>query len=181
MKILCISTNSSRLIVPTFPLGLASVVAALGPFHEVRVVDCMFTPHCLNTITALVREFQPELLALSMRNLDNQDSCQPVFYFPEMKEFVRHLRDHSPSPIIVGGSAFNILPLKLAEYLSPDFGLIGEGELSFRTFVATYPDLDYAGIPGLVWRTGSGWRLNSTGGCPRSEWFARPGLGIFFS
>ncbi len=96
MKILCISTNSSRLIVPTFPLGLASVVAALGRHHEVRVVDCMFTPHCLDTITALVREFQPELLALSMRNLDNQDSCQPVFYFPEMREFVCALKSSQP-------------------------------------------------------------------------------------
>lgn len=160
MKILCISTNSSRLIMPTFPLGLASVVAALGEHHEVRVVDCMFTPHCLGTITTIVREFQPELLALSVRNLDNQDSCQPVFYFPEMREFVTYLRAHSPSPIIVGGGAFNILPLELAEYLSPDFGLFGEGELSFRTFVETYPNLDYTGIPGLVWQNASAWRLN---------------------
>jgi radical SAM superfamily enzyme YgiQ (UPF0313 family) len=160
MKILCISTNDSRLIVPTFPLGLASVVASLGKSHEVRVVDCMFTPHCLRTIFSLVHEFQPELIALSLRNLDNQDSCQPVFYFPEMKDFITYLRTHSSSPIIVGGSAFNILPLELAAYLAPDFGLFGEGEFSFKMFVDTYPDIDYFGIPGLVWKNAGGWRVN---------------------
>ena len=160
MKILCVSTNNSRLIVPTFPLGLASVVAALGRHHEVRVVDCMFTPRCLEAIAQRLLEFQPELIALSMRNLDNQDSCQPVFYFPEIKEFIDKLRTHSGSPIIIGGSAFNIFPLELAEYLAPDFGLVGEGELSFRTFVDTYPNHDYADIPGLVWKNGTGWRLN---------------------
>ena len=118
--------------MPPFPLGLASVVAALGRDHEVLVVDCMFTPHCLETITKLLVQFQPELIALSIRNLDNQDSCQPVFYFPEIKEFIHGLRAYSRSPIIVGGSAFNILPLELAEYLSPGFGLVGEGELSFQ-------------------------------------------------
>jgi radical SAM superfamily enzyme YgiQ (UPF0313 family) len=160
MKILCVSTNNSRLIVPTFPLGLASVVASLGRHHEVRVVDCMFTPHCLEAIAQSLDEFQPEFIALSMRNLDNQDSCQPVFYFPEIKEFIDKLRTYSGSPIIIGGSAFNIFPLELAEYLAPDFCLVGEGELPFRTFVYTYPNLSYADIPGLVWKNETGWRLN---------------------
>ena len=125
----------------------------------------MFTPHCLQAITRILHDFQPELIALSMRNLDNQDSCQPVFYFPEIKAFIDWLRAHSNSPIVVGGSAFNILPLELADYLSPDFGLVGEGELAFRTFVDTYPNLDYAGIPGLVWKDKTDWRMNITSGC----------------
>ena len=160
MKILCISANNSRLVVPTFPLGLASVVAALGRHHEVRVVDCMFTPDCRLAIARILHDFQPELIAVSMRNLDNQDSCQPVFYFPEVREFIAWLRSHSNSPVIVGGSAFNILPLELADYLSPDFGLAGEGELAFKAFVDTYPNVQYADIPGLVWKNETGWRLH---------------------
>jgi radical SAM superfamily enzyme YgiQ (UPF0313 family) len=160
MRILCISANNSRLIVLPFPLGLASVVATLGRRHEVRVVDCMFTPHCQQAITRALQDFQPELIALSLRNLDNQDSCHPVFYFPEFKALIDWLRSHSRSPIIVGGSAFNINPLELARYLSPDFGLVGEGELSFRSLVDTYSDFDPAGLPGLIWRDGTDWRLN---------------------
>jgi radical SAM superfamily enzyme YgiQ (UPF0313 family) len=160
MRVLCISANNSRLVVPPFPLGLASVVAALGPDHELRVVDCMFTPNCQPAISRILMDFQPELIAVSMRNLDNQASCQPVFYFPEVKAFIHWLRSHSRSPIIVGGSAFNILPLELAQYLSPDFGLAGESELSFRTLVDTFPNLDVANLPGLVWRDGPAWRLN---------------------
>lgn len=160
MKILCISANTSRLTIPPFPLGLASVVAALGQRHEVRVVDCMFTPRCQQAIALLLEDFQPDLIALAMRNLDNQDSCQPVLYFPEIKEFIDYLRAVSRSPIVVGGSAFNIHPLDLARYLSPDYGLVGECELSFRVLVDTYPNLDVAGLPGLVWREGAEWRLN---------------------
>jgi len=37
MKLLFISANESRLIAPPFPLGLASVGAALGEGHDFRV------------------------------------------------------------------------------------------------------------------------------------------------
>ena len=179
MKVLCISANDSRLIVPTFPLGLASVVAALGRHHEIRVVDCMFTPHCLEAVTQILHDFQPELIALSMRNLDNQDSCQPVFYFPEVKAFIDRLKAQSNRPVVVGGSAFNILPLELADYLSPDFGLVGEGELAFRTLVDTFPKVNYAGIPGLVWRDGTGWRMTPPQAVPDLDGLPDPAWEYF--
>ena len=159
MKILCISTNNSRLIVPTFPLGWPRLWHPWGSTMKFGWWIACLRPTALRLLPNYV-QFQPELIALSMRNLDNQDSCQPVFYFPEIKEFIDKLRTYSGSPIIIGGSAFNIFPLELAEYLAPDFGLVGEGELSFRTFVDTYPNLNYADIPGLVWKNGTGWRLN---------------------
>ncbi len=179
MKVLCISANDSRLIVPPFPLGLASVVAVLGRQHQIRVVDCMFTPHSRQAIARVLQDFQPELIAVSMRNLDNQDSCQPVFYFPEVRELVAWLRSHTRRPIIMGGSAFNILPLGACRYLSPDFGLMGEAELSFQTLVDTYPNVDVAAIPGLVWPDGADWRLNPPQAIPDLEALPDPAWEYF--
>ena len=142
MKILFISANESRLTAAPFPLGLASVAGALGDNHDFRVVDCLLADS-RQTLAEVIEDFQPELIALSMRNLDNQDSsCQPVFFFPEIRVLIAWLRGQTRVPIVVGGSAFNIVPLELAAYLQPDFGLAGESELSFRALVDSYPQVN---------------------------------------
>ena len=159
MKILFISANESRLTAAPFPLGLASVAGALGENHDFRVVDCLLADS-RQSLAEVIEDFEPELMALSMRNLDNQNSCQPVFFFPEIRALMAWLRGQTQVPIVVGGSAFNIVPLELAAYLQPDFGLAGESELSFRALVDSYPQVDLAGIPGLVWPDKTGWQMN---------------------
>ena len=42
MRLLFISTNRCHLVFLPLPLGLASMVAAVGSEHEVRVLDFMF-------------------------------------------------------------------------------------------------------------------------------------------
>jgi radical SAM superfamily enzyme YgiQ (UPF0313 family) len=160
VRVLAISFNSSRLIVPPFPLGLASVVASLGPEHPCRVLDFMFEPDPRQAVLAALADFQPELIALSLRNLDNQDSRYPEFFFPAAREFCLWLRSHTPAPLVLGGSAFSIVPCQLLDYLEADMGLVGEGELSFRTLVDSYPGGDWTKVPGLVWRAEGGWQEN---------------------
>ncbi|MBM4273872.1 MAG: radical SAM protein [Deltaproteobacteria bacterium] len=160
MRILFISPNRLRLIVPPLPSGLASVVAAVKDRHEVRVLDFMFADDPLTDLRRLVADFQPQVLALTLRNLDNQDSRDPVCYFPEMKEVVTTLRELSSAPIVMGGAGFSIVPLALMDYLQADFGVVGEGEGSFRAFLAAWKDRDWAKVPGLVWRRGDRWAMN---------------------
>lgn len=160
MRVLCISFNSSRLILPAFPLGLASLVASLGPEHPFRVIDFMFVPDPRQKVLAVLEDLQPELIALSLRNTDNQNSCFPEFFFPEAREFSRWLRTHTQAPIVLGGSAFSIFPQELLDYLKADMGIVGEGELSFRALVESYPGGDWTTIPGLVWQAQGRWREN---------------------
>lgn len=160
MRVLCISFNSSRLILPAFPLGLASLVASLGPEHPFRVIDFMFEPDPRQKVLAVLEDLQPELIALSLRNTDNQNSCFPEFFFPEAQEFSRWLRTHTRAPIVLGGSAFSIFPQELLDYLKADMGIVGEGELSFRALVESYPGGDWTTIPGLVWQAQGRWREN---------------------
>ena len=160
VRVLFISFNSSRLIVPPFPLGLASVVASLGPEHPFRVLDFMFAPDPRQEVLAVLKDFQPELIALSLRNIDNQDSRFPEFFFPETQQFCRWLRTHTQAPLVLGGSAFSIFPQELLEYLQADMGLVGEGELSFKALADSYPQGDWTTIPGLVFQTQGQWREN---------------------
>jgi radical SAM superfamily enzyme YgiQ (UPF0313 family) len=160
VRVLFISLNSSRLLMPTFPLGLASLVASLGPGHAFKVIDFMFETDPRQKVLAILEEFQPELIALSLRNIDNQDSRFPELFFPEAKEFCQWLRTHSQAPVVLGGSAFSICPQELLDYLEADMGIVGEGELSFRALVNSYPRGDWTTTPGLVWKDKGRWQEN---------------------
>jgi radical SAM superfamily enzyme YgiQ (UPF0313 family) len=160
MRILFISPNRLRLVVPPLPLGLASVVAAVEPGQEIKVLDFMFAADPLEEVRRVLAEWQPELIALSLRNLDNQDSRHPITYFPENRELITMLRGRSQAPIILGGGGFNIMPRELMEYLEPDWGLAGEGEEALQDFLRAWPRGDWEQVSGLIWRQGEVWRRN---------------------
>lgn len=160
MRILFISTNSLRLIVSPLPLGLAAVVAALGPEHPCEVLDFMFAEDPRGEMRRVVETFQPELIGLSVRNIDSQDSRHPVTYFPEVKDLVNQLRELTPAPILLGGAGFSVVPLGFMEFTGADFGIVGEGEEALRSFLSALAQENWEQVPGLVWRHGESWRVN---------------------
>jgi radical SAM superfamily enzyme YgiQ (UPF0313 family) len=178
VRVLAISFNSSRLIMPPFPLGLASLVAALGPEHPFRVLDFMFEPDPRQKVLAVLADFQPEIIALSLRNTDNQDSCFPEFFFPEAREFSLWLRRHTQAPLVLGGTAFSTFP-QLLDYLEADMGIVGEGELNFRALAESYPGGDWTKVPGLVWRDRGRWRENPPGPAADLDALPDPALEYF--
>lgn len=179
MRILFISPNRLDLIAPPLPLGLASVVAAVEPEHEVKVLDFMFAADPLAEVRRVVGEWQPELLALSLRNLDNQDMRDPITYFPDDREVISLLRSISSAPIMVGGAAFSIVPQELMAYLEADWGLVGEGEEALVTFLRAWGSQEVEEVPGLVWRQGDSWRLNPPQRVENLEHLAVPALEYF--
>ena len=155
MRILFISPNRLRLVVPPLPLGLASVVAAVKDEHEVRVLDFMFAAEPLEEVRRAAAEFAPEIIAVSIRNIDNQDSRNPESFIGDARELVDLLKKVSNAPIVVGGAGFSIIPKEFMEYLGADFGIAGEGEGAFREFLAAHAgSRDWQAVSGLVWREG---------------------------
>ena len=179
MRLLFISPNRLRIIAPPLPLGLASLVASIKAEHPVQVLDFMFADDPLERVRELVPEFQPEIIGLSLRNIDNQDSAHPVSYISEVKELVTLLRELSPAPIIMGGAGFSILPREFMDYLQADFGLVGEGEEGFRSFLSAWGTGDWEGVPGLVWRQGDSWQLNPPRRVPDLDMLPPPALEYF--
>ena len=179
MRILFLSPNQCRLVFLPLPLGLASVVAAVAPAHEVRVLDFMFLEEPLAEMDRAVADFQPDLIGISVRNIDNQDSRNPEAYFPQVKELVDRLRATTPVPIVLGGAGFSVAPHEFMAYTGADFGIVGEGEGSFVRFLQALPGQGWEKVPGLMWRQDGGFRENPLQSIRRLEQLPRPALEYF--
>ena len=162
MRILFVSTNQSKAALLPMPLGLASVIAQMDESqHEIKVLDLMFCETLEEELNLTLVQFEPQILALSLRNIDNQNCFQTEFYLPLDKKIIDLCRKASQATIIVGGSAFTVSPKAAFEYLEPDLGIAGEGELVFPKLVDRIEHgVEYTDLPGLVWRDGDGVQFN---------------------
>lgn len=156
MRVLLISTNRSRALVPTFPLGLAYVAANLDARrHEVGIWDAMFQDDWEQSLRQRLREFQPDVVGLSVRNVDDQDIREPHWFLEEVKRMVAVCREESGTVLVAGGAGFSMFAGEAVAYLGVDFGIVGEGERALGRLLdrleAGAPPGD---VPGLVWREG---------------------------
>jgi radical SAM superfamily enzyme YgiQ (UPF0313 family) len=125
MRVLLISANTLTAPYPVYPLGLDYVAAALDPAHNVRIVDM----NCIQTeaLQVVIDEFQPEIVGISLRNIDNTDTTAPHGFIAEYRRLVKAVRAHCQAPIVLGGAGFSIFPDKILADLAADFGIVGEG------------------------------------------------------
>jgi hypothetical protein len=113
--------------VRPLPIGLAYVAAYIDPKqHKLRVLDLMFSEDYLDQTERVVREFRPQLVGISLRNLDNGSYINPQSALPLTREVIRRIRSCSDATIACGGPAFSTLPEECFRYLEPDVGLAGD-------------------------------------------------------
>jgi radical SAM superfamily enzyme YgiQ (UPF0313 family) len=130
MKILLINSNRFKHPWPVIPFGLCSVAACLrGAGHEIKVLDLCFSRTPDRAIAAAVRDFQPQLMGISIRNLDNGTGFKPVFLLEETRrEVINPCKIHFSGPIVVGGPAVSINAREVLEFLDLHYALRGDGE-----------------------------------------------------
>jgi len=129
MKVLLISPNIEYLPDPIFPLGLAYVAAALKDRgDDYQILDLCFADDVKAALAAHIKAYGPDLVGLSLRNLDNVSYPNYLSYLPFYREVVNTIRQHTDSRVLVGGSAFSLMPQEIFDYLDVDFGIVGEGE-----------------------------------------------------
>ncbi len=137
MKILLISTNTASSPYPVFPLGcgiIASVLMDAG--HDVRMFDVMAESEgklpvdkILQSLNCEVSSFSPELIGLSIRNIDNVNILEEEIFLEIPKNVIQELHSNFPEiPIMLGGSGFSIMPESILEFTGADYGIVGEGE-----------------------------------------------------
>ncbi len=162
MRLLFVSTNRSRVAMPPMPLGLATLIAQIDESrHEVEAFDMMFCNQPIAELKKVISRFAPQIIALSIRNLDNQSYLNTEYYIPREKKIIQLCRKNSRAEIIIGGPAFTVSPTAVFNYLEPDFGVIGEGEIVFPELVDHIEKgSDYSDLPGLVWRDSDGIHSN---------------------
>lgn len=132
MRVLLISANTERLNMPTLPLGLGLVAtAARQAGHEVVLLDLLWEPDPRLAIRRAIEANSPELIGISVRNIDDQDIQARQFLLEPVKDLVAACRAASGAPIVLGGAGYSMFPDAALAYLGADLGICGEGELSF--------------------------------------------------
>ena len=150
-RILLISANRCTAPDPVFPLGLAHINAALRTAgHETRWLDRLSN---LGTLVTALKEFQPDLVGISLRNIDDVLIRQREKFYDELAPFTATIRQHSQAPVVLGGSGFSIFPEKLLALTGADYGIAGEGEPGMLALVEALKNGgDFSRVPGLVHR-----------------------------
>ncbi|MDK9718225.1 MAG: cobalamin-dependent protein [Trichlorobacter sp.] len=150
MKLLLVSANRERSPYPVFPLGLAFLAAPLKQAgHKLAVLDLCFEAEPLAALQAALVAEQPEVVIISLRNLDNVT-------WPDARSYLSGLTDlvtvcKGKATVVVGGSGFSLMPLEVLATCGADIGLVGEGEQQLPLLLDRLGQgADLADLPGVV-------------------------------
>jgi hypothetical protein len=109
MRVLLISANTEKINMPALPLGLACVAAATQKAgHDVKMVDLMTEKDTPSVLRGAIEGFHPDLIGISVRNIDDQNMGNPRFLLDPVKEIVTGCRSLSEAPIVLGGAGYSI-------------------------------------------------------------------------
>jgi len=167
VKVLLISANTETMNMLTLPLGLACVCAATREAgHDVVLLDLLFEPNPRSAVRDTIADFRPDVIGVSVRNIDDQEEEHPQFLLAPVREVVADCRSASAAPVILGGAGYSIFPESVLRYLGADIGIQGEGEAAFPVLVerigrgAEVSDLPGVCLPGRAVERGVAARLD---------------------
>jgi radical SAM superfamily enzyme YgiQ (UPF0313 family) len=151
VRVLLISGNTEEINMPTLPLGLACVAASTRKAgHEVTYLDLLAKVDAQAVIKKTMQGLRPDVVGISVRNIDDQKMANPDFLLEPIKEIVATCQSLSSAPVVLGGAGYSIYPRSALEYLGADMGIQGEGEESFPCLLESIErGLDLSTTPGL--------------------------------
>lgn len=149
IKVLLISANTLRIPYPVYPLGLDYVAGCLDSRYQTKIIDLNDYSHP-ETLDALIRDFAPDFVGISIRNIDNTDVINCRSFLPEYQALVSQIRKNSQARIILGGSGFTIFPIEFMQALDADYGIVGEGERMSQLLDALEKNADVNKVPGVL-------------------------------
>ncbi|MGE5235148.1 MAG: B12-binding domain-containing radical SAM protein [Acidobacteriota bacterium] len=151
MRVLLISSNTERITMVTIPLGLGMVAAASRTAgHEVSFLDLLDEDDLGTAIRRAVAAGRPEVIGISVRNIDDQSRESPRFLLERVKPVVAACRACTDAPVVLGGAGYSIFPDAALAYLGADFGVCGDGEAVFPALLERLRDgRDPSDLPGV--------------------------------
>jgi len=151
MRVLLISSNAERINMVTIPLGLGMVAAATRRAgHVVTFLDLLAEADPVAAVHRAVGDFAPDVIGISVRNIDDQAREAPRFLLSQVRPVVEACRACTDAPVALGGAGFSIFPAAALRYLGADFGVAGDGEAVFPALLERLQaGRDPAGLPGV--------------------------------
>jgi len=136
MKILMMSANVSSEPYAVYPLGMSVIAGALARAgHDVHQYDFLQAGMSLDSVAEVVREQAPELIGISIRNIDSVNMLNEKRYVETAAQIVAKIRELTDVKVVIGGSAVSIMPEAIMDAVRADYAIVGEGEALMVDFV----------------------------------------------
>ncbi|MCP4350611.1 MAG: radical SAM protein [Desulfobacterales bacterium] len=155
MRILIINSNRYRNPYPVIPFGLSRVASAVeNAGHQVRVLDLCFSKDCASDILNAVNKNHPDIIGITIRNIDTGTGYNANFLLKEIKdEVIVPCKKVFSGPIVIGGPAVGISGSEMLSFLDLEFAIRGDGEAAIVEFLNRLEKkLPLDGLGGLVRR-----------------------------
>jgi len=132
MKILLISLNKESKYMRVLPLGLFSIAqSAIDAGHSVHILELLDAKDIISSIKEAINSVKPDIIGISIRNIDNQDMENTEFFYSRDKVIIKEIKKYFKSFVVLGGAGYSIYPYIILEDTCADFGIQGEGEKVF--------------------------------------------------
>ncbi|MEK7772713.1 MAG: radical SAM protein [Deltaproteobacteria bacterium] len=128
MKILLVQSYLGGDEPPVFPLGLACVRPGLGG-HAARGFDANMFENPFEELKRVIKDFRPDAVGVSLRNIDSTNKRRVVFYYEFFKKMLGEIKSVTGAKIIAGGSGFSMFAgVIMEDEPRIDYGVYLEGE-----------------------------------------------------
>jgi len=155
-KVLLINSNRFKHPWPVVPFGLCYIAAALETdgSHTVRFLDLCFSSDCDKDIENELRNFPPDVIGISIRNIDDTGGYQVHFLLEDVKnDVVDYCKREFHGPIVIGGASVGISGREMLEYFDLEYAIQGDGEAAMPEFINRIENrLPLEGLSGLIIR-----------------------------
>jgi radical SAM superfamily enzyme YgiQ (UPF0313 family) len=110
----------------------------------------MFEKDAAKAIGRALSEHPPDLVGISVRNIDNNDLHAPVFFLRELRSLLAAVRAGTDAPIVLGGAAVGVMPEHLLRLTEATCCALGDAESVFPPLLERLSRGETpAGLPGV--------------------------------
>lgn len=155
-RVLLINSNRFRHPWPVIPFGLCYIATALetNGNHNVCFLDLCFSLNCEEDIGKAVRNFVPDVIGISIRNIDDTGGYNIHFLLEDVRnDVINYCKNEFSGPIVIGGPSVGISGREMLEYFDLEYAIRGDGEAVMPEFVKRVESgQSLEGLKGLIIR-----------------------------
>src|ERR1035437_101310 len=155
-KVLLINSNRFKHPWPVIPFGLICIATVLetNGSHNIYFLDLCFSLNCEEDIQKAVRNFTPDMIGISIRNIDDTGGYDIHFLLEDVKnDVVDYCKKEFSGPIVIGGPSVGISGREMLDYFDLEYAVRGDGEAVMLEFVKRIENgQPLEGLKGLIIR-----------------------------
>jgi len=146
--------NTNTMKPPVAPVGLDYIAGAVHKAGiECEIIDLCLCENLYEELTNRLAANEPQLVALSFRNIDDCFWPSAQWFVPRLSGLVAQVRENTDASIVLGGIGFSIMPERIVDYTGADFGIRGDGEQALVQLIGEInSNQDWSKVPGLIRR-----------------------------